>query len=341
MKKVKAIAIAKELGISKTTVSLALNNKAGVSEETRKKILTCKERMENQEGNETNIYGYGKLIKILFVDRGLHIEWGANMDFPSNVMAIFDSEAKKDCYTLGISYVSLKEESIQLITNECMQDSVAGIILLATELKPEDMKYFSEIKKPMVIYDCDLNDEMHHCVIADNRRGVRKAINYLFSKNIRDIVYLANKVDIYNFQERRKAVQEVFLENNLNKNIIEIGTSVENVYQNMKLFMKQQSLPEAFLMESYQITIGVLRALREEHLDIPKDISLIGIDELPQFFTGGIRLTTIKIPHEERAIMAMDLLKKEIQEEIKIKSRIYTDCKLIEGDSVLEKNKSL
>lgn len=69
--RVKAIDIARELNLSKATVSLALNNKPGVNPNTREKILECRERLEKGELTvKTSFAATGKIIKIVLALRG-------------------------------------------------------------------------------------------------------------------------------------------------------------------------------------------------------------------------------------------------------------------------------
>ena len=71
-------------------------------------------------------------------------------------------------------------------------------------------------------------------------------------------------------------------------------------------------------------------AMHELNIRIPEDVSLIGIDALPSFLTGGIDMTSIRVPHTERAYWAIQLLLKEIEHPVKEK------CKLKSSDSVWE-----
>ena len=340
IKKVKAIDIANALGISKSTVSLALNGKSGVKEETRKLILDCKEKLENEQSGYITVFESGMSIKIICVERESNIEWGSRLDFPNKVMAAFDEEAKRDGFILEISYMMLNEEEAQRITEECMRENVAGVILMGTELGPQDKKYFAGITKPMVVYDTDFEDGRNHCVVPDNRSGIKLAYNYLEEQGIKESVYLKVKTElyVYNLSERLKAVQEVLFEKNINpyteKRIVEVGSTAENIYYNIKKYFNENGLPEAVVCENCNVTFGVLRACRELHIKIPEDISVISIDEIPEFYSDGIKITAIKIPHEERAVMAMQILKMEIIRKSAIKSRVLTGCKLVKGNSV-------
>lgn len=63
---------------------------------------------------------------------------------------------------------------------------------------------------------------------------------------------------------------------------------------------------------------------------------MIGVDVIPAYMTGDCKLTAVRIPHTERARLAMMMLAREIEKQSTTKSRIMTDCRLVEGESVRE-----
>lgn len=335
--KVKAADIAKELGISKATVSLALNDKPGVSERTRQEIFECREWLSQGRPEETKVSDKNQIIKVVITNRELKVVYGAELDLWTDVLAVFDSGAKRLGYTVGVTYVNMLRDDIEGLTWECNQDIVAGVILNGTELWPEDWEQFRGIDKPMVIYDNDLEELARYCVVIDNRSGVNLAMSHLYQHKKKHILYLSHQEEIYNFRQRRKAFTEFIYEHNLGmerNRIVEMGTSIETVYRKMLNYLENNNLPEAFIMENYQVSIGVMRALREKKIHVPEDISLVGIDEVPSYTTGDCELTTIKIPHTDRARLTMAFLEREIEETEGIKSVIMTKCKLIMGNSV-------
>lgn len=337
---VKAVQIAKELGISKATVSLALNNKPGVREQTKKEILLCKERLENgiTGENRGSIAKKNGIVKVIVATKGLGVGFDSEMDLWTDVLAVFEREAKKRGYQLGVTYIDVRTESVDELVGECSGEEVSGVILQATELDKEDILRFEKIKNPMVIYDNESTDLIHNCVVADNYLGVERAVNWLFEKNYKDIVYLANGTEIYNFRQRRKGFCGALLEHNRNpyepERIVGMGIMIEDVYHKARRYLDSHKLPEAFIMENYQVTIGVVRALREKKIAVPEQVALIGIDVLPAYMTGDCQITAVRIPHTERAVLTMLLLEKEMEEQSRTKSRIMTDCRLMEGMSV-------
>lgn len=328
--KIKLTQIARDLGLSKATVSLALNNKPGVSEDTKRLILGYINRIEN--GIETD--NDGKVIKLLCYSKSINLVYNAEVDLWSGVIGEFIREAKKDGFTIGIDYIGDSEEGIEQVIDECNNESyVVGVILFATMMNLKDFEPFKRINKPMVIYDNDFKDIDYSYVMIDNYHGIEKIIDYLVETKSKEITYLANTGDNYNFRQRRKAFDLLINQNGLNGEICYTGDEVESSYEIIKDNLVKQRYFKTIICENYQVSIGMIKAIQELGLKLNDDIRIIGIDEIPDYFCYGHKLTSLKVSHNQRAYMAIILLKQEILHHSCDKFRIYSSCELISGDT--------
>lgn len=328
MMKIKAAQIARDLGLSKATVSLALNDKPGVSEETKKMIFQYIDRMEKGidivENNIIKIVNYSKKENI----------YGGEVDLWSEVLSEFNKEAKKDGYSLGIDYINDDIDEINKLIMECNQGHVVGAIVFANDLDEDIFKLFKQIKKPLIIYDNDFDDDNYSYVMIDNYQGMEKIIKLIVEKGFSEVCYLANSHDNYNFRKRRMAFTDLISKYNLTGRIFITGNDVESVYAAMKTELVDKSFPKVLISENYQVSIGTIKAIQEMNLSFKDDINLIGIDEIPDYFCYGHHLTALKIIHGKRAGVALSLLKKEIEDHDVEKFKIYSTCRLIEGDTI-------
>lgn len=328
MMKIKAAQIARDLGLSKATVSLALNDKPGVSEETKKMIFQYIDRMEKGidivENNIIKIVNYSKKENI----------YGGEVDLWSEVLSEFNKEAKKDGYSLGIDYINDDIDEINKLIMECNQGHVVGAIVFANDLDEDIFKLFKQIKKPLIIYDNDFDDDNYSYVMIDNYQGMEKIIKLIVEKDFNEVCYLANSHDNYNFRKRRMAFTDLISKYNLTGRIFITGNDVESVYAAMKTELVDKSFPKVLISENYQVSIGTIKAIQEMNLSFKDDINLIGIDEIPDYFCYGHHLTALKIIHGKRAGVALSLLKKEIEDHDVEKFKIYSTCRLIEGDTI-------
>ncbi len=337
--KVKALDIAKELGISRATVSLALNNKPGVKEETRKQVLACKKRLETGEDphSDTAVKGVIKVISVNNHLRGAAV--GDEFDLWTIADALICRIAMQWGYVAEVLYYDPAEDSPAMLVASCKRSHIKGVIVSGSEMQFHDTSLLDclrKIKKPTVIYDCDLGDEFSS-VAFHNRGGAQMALDYLAAHGKKHILYLSRNISFFNYTERREGFLEALRRSggNLTGSIVPMGNTINEISSNLKKYLAGAPLPDAFLTESYHVSIGAIKALQDLDLDLPGKISLIGIDEVPQYMTGGKKLTFIRIPHSEKIQWVMNTLKYEMFNSLETKIKMQVNCKLVEGDTVL------
>ncbi len=344
MMRTKAVDIARALGISKAAVSLALNGKPGVSEKTRQEVLECKRRLEAGETvTLSSVDGENAAphqIKVVRVINGMKNVRETELDLWTDVNRVFEENLKANGYTMGLIYIDLRTQSPTGVIKECNREDVAGVVIFGTELKEENVPILEEIHKPLVIYDMVPKTQRYPVVAIDNRQGAELAVNELLEKGNREIIYLSNPMPMYNFLSRQRG----FLETMKNRGygdatdrIIPTGSCIEDCRQAMLQYIQSHRLPDGFIAESYHVTMGTVMAAQELGIRIPEDVSLVGIDMLPRYLTGGMAVSSVRVPHTERAYWAIQLLLKEIAHPVTEKCRMYTNCVFVEGESVRRK----
>ena len=164
------------------------------------------------------------------------------------------------------------------------------------------------------------------------------AVDRLESSGKKNIVYLSRSISFFNYTERREGFLDALREygGELTGEIVDVGDTVSEIANNIRAYLTNSPLPDAFIMESYHVSIGVVKALQSFKISVPEEISLIGIDEIPEYMTGGKKLTLVRVPHSEKIQRAMNILKYEMFNEVENKIKMVVYCKLIHGESVLQ-----
>lgn len=340
--KVKMADVAKRLGISKATVSLAINQKPGVNEETRKRIFQCIKEMEEsrnvteedpekRDGEEIK-----KLIKVVFINHQKKIISDPELELWSGVLETFDAEARKRGYLYGLSYLNEEKAQRDAIIDECNLQLVAGVIIFGTEMEETDYDILARIQKPLVVYDHEVPDGRFSSVCIDNKGAVEQALGVLRHAGAEDIVYLSTGKEIYNFQKRREAFREAWRNCGTGApedRMVALGGTIQEIAENASAWMDREHIPDAFLSENYQVSIGVLKALRRRNSSASNQVRITGIDEVPEYMIPGGELTCIKIPHQERAALSMMLLDMQIRMYPRMKIKIFAETEVIQRKS--------
>ena len=141
--KIKMVDIARHLGVSKATVSLAVNGKPGVNEETKRMVLECLEEMKKNNGvipvkeNIVTVSGHpvNQMIKVVIVNHSKGIVCNSETDLWSDVLATFDSEARRLGYLVDASgegkfFLYNEDDSTFVPYTELKISDTTSIILL-------------------------------------------------------------------------------------------------------------------------------------------------------------------------------------------------------------------
>lgn len=330
--------IAKRANVSIATVSLVLNNKAGVSAETRRRVLSIIEEL----GYKSHAPVKPALTKrgtIRFIVFNSHGEVVSDTPFFSSLIGAIDSESKKGGYRLVISYISKDDidHELRLIKGEQL---LAGLIILATEMDEEQLEHLIQLDIPIVVLDSYFEMKPLNQVVINNYEGVSKAVHHLYKKGHRRIGYCGSSITINNFIERSQAFFQAASRLNIlvpQEHVFRVRPTIEGAYTDMLSHLSaSEDLPTALFADNDLIALGVLKALKEKGYSIPGDVSIVGFDDLPYCSVAEPPLTTVKVYNQSMGKIAVQRLKALIEEGMEEFVKIEVGTTLQERDSVAD-----
>lgn len=332
--------IAEKLGISTTTVSLILNNKPGVSEETRRKVLEAAAQMGYKKRGSIE---KAKTPSLQFVIYKKHGNVVSDTPFFSELSEGIGSRAQKHKYSLNIVYFYPQHDLESQLYALNSSDS-SGIILLATEMDINDIKITESIKKPFVLLDSYFDDAAYDCIVINNEQGAYSATKHLMDMGHKNIGYLHSSVEINNFNERLngyfKAVSSTPATYNSIKNIIYISPTIDGAYLDMRNFLESGApVPKAFFADNDIIATSCMRALAEYGYSVPENVSIVGFDNMPISEMIQPSLTTVHVPKACLGVLAVDRLLAVINGDTQEKLKIAISTNLVIRESVQPTNK--
>jgi len=338
--KLKAKDIAKKLSISPSAVSFALNNKPGVSEETRRKVLKVIEQMGYNTNNilSKSALTHNRNIRfIIYKKHGLVV---SDTPFFSALIEGIDREARSLGYNLIVTYMDEKKDNLMKILHIIKGTSPDGIMLLATEMTKEDLKPFKKLNIPLLLLDSYFESENLDTVIINNIEGAYKATCYLIELGHRDIGYLHSSVWINNFDHRmagfKKAINNKGLK--LKENLIFcLESTIDGSYKNMfNILESKPKLPTALFADNDIIAFGAIKAMKEFGIRIPQDVSVIGFDNMPFCEMIDPPLTTVMVYKQRMGMIALKRLVERIDEAPAETIRIEVNTTIVERKSVIK-----
>lgn len=295
--KVRLIDIANALSISPATVSLAINNKGGVRDEVRERVLQVCQELGYPVSSKMPGRTPSRLIRLCIYKK--HGQIVCDTPFFSALIEGIESEARQRKYELIISYFNESQESTEQLSTLLNGEDVAGCILLATEMEEEDLLPLADTKSPLVILDNVFKRTRIDAdyVLIDNVCGTYDSTEYLIASGHKKIGYLKSRCEINNFRERQKGYH-LALENFgipfERKFEFVLGPTFDHAYADMLHHLDSGcTLPTALVADNDLIAFGAMRALRDRGVRMPEDLSIVGFDDMPNSTLIEPRLTTV------------------------------------------------
>jgi LacI family transcriptional regulator len=316
------IDIAKAADVSPSAVSLALNNKSGVSGEVRDRILGIARTMGYRSVIRQEGRGAAAGIKLLKIAKHGHIVNERHNAFITEYLEGIEQGAKRRNYKLEVSFFNRTpvEEIVEAELNAGINKKAGGLIVLGTELSAHELSFFTTLSQPAVFIDTYFPLAVFDCIDMDNGDGVFRSVEYLYRMGHRNIGLIKSSYETRNFREREEGFREAMEYFSLPVQedfITAVDPAYEQAASDTARFLERPrskgSFPSAFFCMNDIIAYGCMRALREEGFAIPGDVSVIGFDDLPSSSVTDPPLTSIRVAAHQIGERALEKLSERIE----------------------------
>ncbi|AST89860.1 MULTISPECIES: LacI family DNA-binding transcriptional regulator [Sutcliffiella] len=286
--------IAKKTGYSISTVSKVLNNRSDVGEKTKKIINQAVEELGYFPSSSARTLSTKKswTIGVVFVE-----DSGIGMEHPffNAVIESFKKNAEKEGYDLLFASSKIGKESKPYL-DHFMYRGVDGVVVVCSTLNTPDIEKLMESDIPSVVIDLDTRGVS--VVFSDNLHGSELAVGYLYSLGHRKIAHIAGSEELYVGVQRLKGFTQAMEKHGLS---VPKGYVVDGGYftydggkKAMEKLIKQKDRPTAVYVAGDLMAIAAIDAIKENGLNVPEDISIIGFDDIQMARYITPALTTIR-----------------------------------------------
>ena len=299
--------IARIAGVSKTTVSFVLNNKEGISEETRRKVMTVIQQTNYKPTlNSKRLYFQKSFTIAVMFDK--HTYRSDNL-FYFDIMNALLKRCTSYNYSLVYSEYSYVNDELTLLDSIWNKD-VDGLIFLK-DIPLALISTLHNLDIPFVVADDHSNHVSLHTVKVDYRLAAYTAVKYLIEQGHRHIGFIGNMSLPSFYAQILSGYQKALRESGLP---LELSWFFEKVHnrETVELYtaqlLREKELPTAIFCMEDILAIELIRYLQKCEVKVPDDISVISIDDIilaNQIYPG---LTTIAIDKEKIGSCAIDML---------------------------------
>ena len=296
--------IAREANVSPSMVSRVYNQKPGVSRAKRELIEGLLEKYNyvpdefarSLKKQRTKCIGI--IVSVVCNPFFARILYGCNQIAEKNGYLVFSYE------THDVPEIEMK------FLNLLAEQKMEAIILLGGESGwvRIDEEYYNCVKRiakstPVITMGC-MECENVCNVITDEGRAMRTLIEYLIGLGHKNFLFLGGLLNSRSYEDNAEPSSVMMRRYGIpeEKSVINTcGYEKERAYQEMRRILREEERPTAVIVVNEIVAIGAIRAIKEMHLNIPEDISIVCFDN--SFISESItpRLTTVGCNYEKFA----------------------------------------
>jgi LacI family transcriptional regulator len=335
MKRATQVDVARRAGVSRATVSYVLNDhtdgRVPISDETRRRVMRVIDELGYEPDARAQALRSGTTNAL-----GLIIPDLSNPHYAEFAIGI-EEQARTAGYHILLSSTELNEEYAVDMFKHLSRRRIDGLILASSFIgaSKEAQETLDQLRKrrlPIVemngFYGVD-------CVVCNYLEATQEVIAYLLSLNHRRIglIYGVRAPEVA--EDRLLPYQELLRAAGLfdDELIVRCGPTSEDGYQAAQDLLRRTPPPTAVIAVNDLLALGVLRAAADLGLRIPKDVSVVGYDDVATSRYLVPRLTSVSRDARNLGCEAVKLLLARIEDPERPRQRITRSARLVIRES--------
>lgn len=267
--------IARELNITASTVSRALNGHTTISEATRKAVSRTAKKLNYRHNRIASSLRSGK-TKIIGV-----IIPSAEINFFGSVVHGIEKIASENDYNVLLYQSNEQAEFEKKAVETFLRASVDGV-LASISKETTDTSHYKEIKKrgvPLILFDRVNENLKVPSVVVDDYLGAYKATQHLVDQGCQKIAHIAGQQHVPIFKQRLKGYMDALKKNGMpvDQSLIKYGkVTIQSGKECMDELLNAKTRPDGvFAVEDFT-ALGVMQSLKNANISMPDDVALIG-----------------------------------------------------------------
>ena len=284
--------VAAVAGVSHQTVSRVINSYPGVRPATRERVQDAVRKLGYRRNTAARslVTRESRLIGVIAI--------GSFLYGPTSTLSSIERAARDNGYmTLLATMKDAEEADLNQAIGQCLERSVDILILIANR---EVWVHFAsklDLDIPVILVGPRAANQVNHiCISVDQTRGAEMAIEHLHSLGHRYVGILPGPQDWVDAQQRLSGALDTCARLGITADVYEgdwtgeaghkVGIAVSELPSSKR--------PTAIFACNDQMALGALSAFNETGISVPKDISIIGFDDVPDSSYYSTALTTIR-----------------------------------------------
>lgn len=333
--------IANKLGISKVSVSKALNDKEGVSEELREQVKEMAQKLGYRLNNSARSLKTNRVsnVGILIAERYVVEQFGNHFGetqktYYFNIQGQLTRKLSDFGYSSIIEVLSHEDEKGQVLPRMYNENKVDGIIVLG-QLDVSYLKTLEELNLPLLYMDFYTHFSEVDSIITNNFHSAYQLTNLVIKSGHRKIGFVGNIYATSSIQDRYLGYYKALIEHQipLNKDYV---INDRNERGNLIDLDLPEELPTAFVCNCDLVAYKLINQLKEKGIRVPEDCSVVGFDNSIFATISSPQITTVDNNVDRMIDRAVKVITKKISKPSRSYGLIFIEGSIIERDSVQE-----
>jgi DNA-binding LacI/PurR family transcriptional regulator len=294
--------VARLAGVSHQTVSRVLNDHPSIRPETRERVQQVMADLQ---------YRPNRAARALVTSRSQTIgilAASSSMYGPASSIASIEAAARARGYWVSTANIDSRDpQSIPAGIAHLTAQSVEGLVVIAPQVRVIRAIAAQRLDIPYVtLQSTDLDPD--HTLTVDQIAGARMATKHLISAGHRAIYHIAGPQDWIEAEARMRGFLEEMSANDVPTTAPILGDwSADFGYYAGRELLQVRDFTAVFCSND-QMALGFMHAVRDEGLDVPRDVSIVGFDDIPEAAHFWPPLTTIRQDFADLGRRCVDLL---------------------------------
>lgn len=294
--------IADAAGVSVGTVSRALKNQRGLSDETRRHVR----QVAADLGYDLSRLRSGKAPRLVFLIHRHHSNFAVNPFFAEVMHGV-----EEGCRQFGVAPTLLSARQGDAV-GKLLKLHEPDALLVAGYFEDEVLAQLTDLGLPLVLVD----GWIPGCaaVNPDNTGGGYQATRHLLDLGRQRIAYIAGSLAHFSIRERSRGYRRALFEAGVlaDPDLEALAPpgldDAEGAAAAMRTLLRRRLRPDAVFAYNDSAALAAMRVCLNAGLRIPEDIAFVGFDDIPAARYGAIPLTTLRVDKQELGRTGVEML---------------------------------
>jgi len=316
--------VARRAGVSPATVSRVLNKTHFISPQTEQRVLEVVRQLNYHKNVHAQRLSTGR--SDLF---GLVISEIANPYFPEIIRG-FQAAAWDRGFDVLLCNTEYQRDRTQAVIRKLIASDVRGVAIMTSSLDKTTIAELTAAGVGSVFCNLGPAETLASNISIDYQRGILQAIDHVVQLGHRRAAVIAGPSDNRTAITIKHALVTGLNERKLTPlPVSDCNYRVDAGASAVRAVLSQPDIPTVIFCGSDLIAMGAMNALEEAGVQVPEDVSVVGIDDISFAFLARPPLTTISVPREQLGILAFQALDKMLRLKRRKGADYYLETELV------------